>query len=104
MELYELILLTSTGALFICFYICTCYYVCGLNPNRKETLRQASYQLKLTNINVDNRRLQFKTQNIQIVSEPTQEKHIENQKNPPEENIKKNLFPFANELKLEMEK
>ena len=103
MELYEFILLTSTGALFICFYLFTCYHVCGLNPNRKETLRQASYQLKLTNINVDNRRFQFKNQNIQMISESTQEKYIENQKNSARANTQKNLLPFVDEVKLDME-
>ena len=103
MELYEFTLLTSTGVLLICFYLFTCYHVCGLNPNRKETLRQASYQLKVTNINVDNRRFQFKNQNIQMVSEPIQEKYIENQENSAKADIPKNLLPFANEVKLEME-
>ena len=104
MELYEVVLLFSTGALFIVFFLLTCYYVCGLNPNRNETLRQASYQLKLTNVSVDNRKFLFKSQNIHTIGEDNTDKYENNQNISIVSETQPKLLPFANELKLEPER
>ena len=104
MELYEVILLFSTATLFVLFFLLTCYYVCGLNPNRNETLRQASYQLKLTNISVDNRKFLFKSQNIHTVGEDNQDKYKNNQNISIVSETQPKLLPFTNELKLESER
>ena len=101
MELYEVALLFSTGALFIGFFLFTCYYVCGLSPNRSETLRQASYQLKLTNVNVDNRKILFKSQTIHTIGEDNTDKH-ENQNISIVSGTQPKLLPFANEFANEL--
>ena len=101
MELYEVVLLFSTGALFIVFFLLTCYYVCGLNPNRNETLRQASYQLKLTNVSVDNRKFLFKSQNIHTIGEDNTDKN-ENQNISIVSVTQPKLLPFANEFANEL--
>ena len=48
MELYEVALLFSTGALFIGFFLFTCYYVCVLIQELTTKLQTINYKLRVT--------------------------------------------------------
>jgi hypothetical protein len=102
MDLWHIILLTLSGTLLIGIYLITCFYVCGLSPNKKETLQQISCRYELTEIRVDNRRVQNQhiCQNIQI-AEKVQGDKCSNIESTPQIQIHEEKLPFAEKVKLE---